>query len=203
VIFYEPGRRDRDQLAHDPFKAIVAPRPIGWVSTVDRAGAVNLAPYSFFNAVGERPPMLAFCSTGAKDSQAFADEMREFVWNLVTDELITHMNETSAPLARGHSEFERAGLEMAPSRLVAPPRVAAARCSMECRVTHHLDLQDVDGNPTDQHLVIGQVVGVHLDETVISGGIVDTATLRPVARLGGPGDYTIVQSSFELLRPQS
>jgi flavin reductase (DIM6/NTAB) family NADH-FMN oxidoreductase RutF len=203
VIFYEPGRRDRDQLAHDPFKALVAPRPIGWVSTVDRDGAVNLAPYSFFNAVGERPPLLAFCSTGAKDSQAFAGEVREFVWNLVTAELVEQMNETSAPLPRGHSEFDRAGLEMAPSRLVAPPRVAAARCSMECKVTHHIDLQDVDGRPTDQHLVIGQVVGVHVDETAITAGTVDTTTLRPVARLGGPGDYTVVESSFEMLRPQS
>jgi flavin reductase (DIM6/NTAB) family NADH-FMN oxidoreductase RutF len=203
VIFYEPGRQDRDQLAHDPFKAIVAPRPIGWVSTVDRDGAINLAPYSFFNAMGERPPMLAFSSTGAKDSQAFAGEVREFVWNLVTAELAEQMNETSAPLPRGHSEFDRAGLAMAPSRLVAPPRVAAARCSMECRVTHHLDLQDIDGRPTDQHLVIGQVVGIHLDETAITAGTVDTATLRPVARLGGPGDYTVVESSFEMLRPQS
>jgi flavin reductase (DIM6/NTAB) family NADH-FMN oxidoreductase RutF len=203
VIFYEPGRQDRDQLAHDPFKAIVAPRPIGWVSTIDRDGAINLAPYSFFNAMGERPPMLAFSSTGAKDSQAFAGEVREFVWNLVTAELAEQMNETSAPLPRGHSEFDRAGLAMAPSRLVAPPRVAAARCSMECRVTHHLDLQDIDGRPTDQHLVIGQVVGIHLDETAITAGTVDTATLRPVARLGGPGDYTVVESSFEMLRPQS
>jgi flavin reductase (DIM6/NTAB) family NADH-FMN oxidoreductase RutF len=113
------------------------------------------------------------------------------------------MNETSAPLARGESEFERAGLQMAPSRLVTPPRVAAARCSMECRVTHHLDLCDVDGRPTDQHLVIGQVVGVHLDETAIADGVVDTPTLRPVARLGGPGDYTVVEASFELLRPRS
>jgi flavin reductase (DIM6/NTAB) family NADH-FMN oxidoreductase RutF len=203
VIFYEPGRRDRDQLAHDPFKAIVAPRPIGWVSTVDRDGAVNLAPYSFFNALGENPPMLAFSSMGPKDSQAFAGEVREFVWNLVTAELIAEMNETSAPLPRGVSEFERAGLEMAASRLVAPPRVAAARCAMECRVTHHLDLHDIEGRPTDQHLVIGQVIGVHLDETAIESGIVETATLRPVARLGGPGDYTVVESSFELLRPQS
>jgi flavin reductase (DIM6/NTAB) family NADH-FMN oxidoreductase RutF len=203
VIFYEPGRRDRDQLAHDPFKAIVAPRPIGWVSTVDRAGAINLAPYSFFNAFGENPPMLAFSSMGPKDSQAFAGEVQEFVWNLVTAELITEMNETSAPLPRGSSEFERAGLEMAASRLVAPPRVAAARCAMECRVTHHLELHDIEGRPTDQHLVIGQVVGVHLDETAIEAGTVGTATLRPVARLGGPGDYTVVESSFELLRPQS
>ena len=201
VLFYEPGRHDRDQLVHDPFKAIVAPRPIGWISTVDRAGAVNLAPYSFFNAVGENPPMLAFSSVGAKDSQAFAGEVEEFVWNLVTAELVGEMNETSAPLPRGESEFVRAGLQMAPSRLVVAPRVAAARCAMECRVTHRLQLRDVAGRVTDQHLVIGQVIGVHLDETAIAAGIVDTAALRPVARLGGPGDYTVVESTFQLLRP--
>jgi flavin reductase (DIM6/NTAB) family NADH-FMN oxidoreductase RutF len=146
-------------LAHDPFKALVAPRPIGWVSTMSADGSVNLAPYSFFNAIGEGPPMLAFSSHGAKDSSTFASELREFVWNLVTFDLREKMNETSAPLARGRSEFERAGLEMAPSTLVTPPRVAAALCAMECKVVHALQLRDVDGRCVDQHLVIGQVVG--------------------------------------------
>ncbi len=124
MIFYEPSNRDRDLLPHDPFKSLVAPRPIGWVSTRSASGAVNLAPYSFFNAVAEAPPMLAFSSNGSKDSATFAAEIDEFVWNLVTWELREAMNETSAALPRGSSEFERAGLEMAPSRLVAPPRVA-------------------------------------------------------------------------------
>jgi len=203
MIFYEPGKHDRSVLAHDPFKALVAPRPIGWVSTIGADGSVNLAPYSFFNAIAEAPPMLAFSSFGAKDSSTFAGEVREFVWNLVTYELREAMNETSAPLPRGHSEFERAGLEMAPSRLVAPPRVAAGRCSMECRVVHHVELRDLDGEPIDQHLVIGQVVGVHLDETAIVGGSVDTAELRPIARLGGPADYTVVERIFKMARPLS
>jgi flavin reductase (DIM6/NTAB) family NADH-FMN oxidoreductase RutF len=203
VIFYKPGGHDRSVLAHDPFKALVAPRPIGWVSTVAGDGSVNLAPYSFFNAVGERPPMLAFSSTGAKDSQTFAREVREFVWNLVTYELREQMNATSAPLPRGASEFERAGLTMAASTLVAPPRVAEARCAMECRVVHHLDLCDIDGRPTDQHLVIGQVIGIHLAEDAIVDGVVDTHRLHPVARLGGPADYAVVDERFQMRRPSA
>jgi flavin reductase (DIM6/NTAB) family NADH-FMN oxidoreductase RutF len=166
-------------------------------------GQVNLAPYSFFNAVAEGPPMLAFSSRGAKDSATFATEIDEFVWNLVTYDLREAMNETSAPLPRGSSEFERAGLEMAPSQLVTPPRVAASPCAMECKVVHHLELRDLAGQTFDQHLVIGQVVGVHLDEDVIVGPSVDTALLRPIARCGGPGDYAVVESIFQMLRPQS
>jgi flavin reductase (DIM6/NTAB) family NADH-FMN oxidoreductase RutF len=203
VIFYEPESRDRDVLPHDPFKALVAPRPIGWVSTQGADGSVNLAPYSFFNAVAEGPPMLAFSSRGAKDSSTFAAECDEFVWNLVTYELREAMNETSAPLPRGHSEFARAGLEMAPCRLVRPPRVAASACAMECRVVHHLELRDLNGATFDQHLVIGQVVGVHLDERAIRDSIVDTGALRPVARCGGPGDYAVVESVFQMIRPKS
>lgn len=202
MIFYEPHRRDRSRLPHDPFKALVAPRPIGWVSTMGSDGAVNLAPYSFFNAIGEAPPMLAFSSFGAKDSATFTTEISEFVWNLVTYELRAQMNETSAPLPRGHSEFERAGLQMAPSRLVAPPRVAAARCAMECRVVHHMQLRDIEGRPVEQYLVVGQVVGVHLDEAAVVDGVVSTARLRPVARLGGPAHYAVVDSTFEMYRPQ-
>jgi flavin reductase (DIM6/NTAB) family NADH-FMN oxidoreductase RutF len=203
MIFYEPGDRPRDLLAHDPFKALVAPRPIGWISTQSAEGHVNLAPYSFFNAVAEGPLMLAFSSRGAKDSSTFAGEIDEFVWNLVTWELREQMNETSAPLPRGHSEFERAKLEMAPSRLVAPPRVAATPCAMECRVVHHIELRDLDGETFDQHLVIGQVVGIHLDERAILDGAVDTAALRPVARCGGPGDYAAIDRLFQMTRPSS
>jgi flavin reductase (DIM6/NTAB) family NADH-FMN oxidoreductase RutF len=203
VLFYEPERRDRNVLAHDPFKALVAPRPIGWISTKNAAGEINLAPYSFFNAIGENPPMLAFSSSGAKHSATFAGELEEFVWNLVSFELREQMNETSAPLPRGASEFERAGLEMAPSRLVAPPRVAAAPCAMECKVIHHTELRDIYGRPADQHLVIGQVVGVHIDERLIENRSVETARLRPVARCGGPADYTVVERTFQMFRPQA
>jgi flavin reductase (DIM6/NTAB) family NADH-FMN oxidoreductase RutF len=203
MIFYEPDSRDREALPHDPFKSIIAPRPIGWVSTKSADGLVNLAPYSFFNAVSDTPPMLAFSSSGAKHSSTFASEVKEFVWNLVTWELREQMNESSAPLPRGQSEFKRAGLEMAPSRLVDAPRVAAARCSMECRVVHQFELQDLDGRGIDQHLVIGKVVGVHLDEGAINGSGVDTAALRPVARCGGPADYAVVDRLFQMRRPTS
>jgi flavin reductase (DIM6/NTAB) family NADH-FMN oxidoreductase RutF len=203
MIFYEPERRDRTLLPHDPFKSLVAPRPIGWISSQSADGSVNLAPYSFFNAIAEAPPMLAFSSHGAKDSSTFATEIDEFVWNLVTYELREAMNETSAPLPRGSSEFERAGLAMAPSQLVAPPRVAASPCAMECKVVHHLELRDIDGRTFDQHLVIGQVVGIHLDETRLVASGVDTAALQPVARCGGPADYTVVQQLFQMVRPAS
>jgi flavin reductase (DIM6/NTAB) family NADH-FMN oxidoreductase RutF len=201
VIFYEPDERDRELLPHDPFKALVVPRPIGWVSTIGASGDVNLAPYSFFNAIGEGPAMLAFSSSGRKDSATFAGEVAEFVWNLATWDLREAMNQTSATLPRGENEFAHAGLEMAPSRLVAPPRVAATPCAMECKVVHAVQLPDVNGDPAGQFLVVGQVVGVHLDERFVSGGRVDTVALRPIARCGYLGDYTVVDSLFEMLRP--
>jgi flavin reductase (DIM6/NTAB) family NADH-FMN oxidoreductase RutF len=201
VLFYEPDRRDRRLLPHDPFKALVVPRPIGWVSTIGAGGHVNLAPYSFFNAIGEGPPMLAFSSSGRKDSATFAGQVEEFVWNLATWDLREAMNQTSATLPRGDSEFAHAGLEMAPSRLVAPPRVAASPCAMECKVVHAVELPDVDGNPANQFLVVGQVVGVHLDERYVVDGVVDTAAIRPIARCGYLGDYTVVDELFEMLRP--
>lgn len=201
MLFYEPHARDRDLIRHDPFKSLVAPRPIGWISSMNEAGQVNLAPYSFFNAIGEEPPMLAFSSFGPKDSATFAGELREFVWNLVTFDLREQMNETSAPLPRGLSEFERAGLHMAPSRLVTPPRVAESLCSMECKVVHAVALQDIDGQPADQYLVVGQVVGVHLAESALTDGVVNTAALRPIARCGGPADYAVVERIFQMYRP--
>jgi flavin reductase (DIM6/NTAB) family NADH-FMN oxidoreductase RutF len=201
MVFYEPHLRDRSLLPHDPFKAIIAPRPIGWVSTIDGDGGVNLAPYSFFNAVSSSPPMLAFSSEGLKHSAAFAAQTHEFVWNLPTWELREAMNATSAPLRRGDSEFDHAGLDMTPSHLVAPPRVAASPCALECRVTQTLALSDLDGNPTDRHLVIGQVVGVHLDERFLSDGILDMTALRTIARCGYRADYTVVERLFQMERP--
>jgi flavin reductase (DIM6/NTAB) family NADH-FMN oxidoreductase RutF len=201
MLFYEPHNRDRAILPHDPFKALVAPRPIGWVSTLSADGVLNLAPYSFFNAVGERPAMLAFSSTGFKHSASFAGDSGDFVWNLPTYGLREAMNATSAEVDREVNEFELAGLEMAPSRLVAPPRVAASPCALECRVVHRLEIHDVEGRPTDQHITVGQVVGVHLDERYIVDGRVDTVALSPIARCGYRGDYTVVERLFEMLRP--
>jgi flavin reductase (DIM6/NTAB) family NADH-FMN oxidoreductase RutF len=203
VLFYEPHLRDTSLLPHDPFKAAIAPRPIGWVSTLSADGAVNLAPYSFFNAVSGAPPMIAFSSEGMKDSASFALQTREFVWNMPTWDLREAMNTTSAPLRRGANEFDHAGLEMAPSRLVEPPRVAASPCVLECKVTETLTLSDLDGNATDRHLVIGQVVGVHLDERFIrEDGILDVTAMRPIARCGYTSDYTVLERLFQMDRPR-
>ena len=202
MIFYEPHARDRERLPHDPFKALVAPRPIGWVSTLAADGAVNLAPYSFFNAVGDQPPMVMFSSAGMKDSAAYAHETREFVWNLPTYALREAMNATSAHLPRGASEFAHAGLSMAPSRLVDVPRVAESPVALECRVTQTLELVDLDGRDTDRHLVIGQVVGVHIDERFVDErGQVDTARLAPIARCGYTDEYAVVDGLFRMSRP--
>jgi len=203
VVFYEPHLRDRSLLPHDPFKAAIAPRPIGWVSTLSADGAVNLAPYSFFNAVCGAPPMIAFSSEGMKDSAAFAMQTGEFVWNMPTWDLREAMNATSASFARGENEFDHAGLEMAPSRMVSPPRVAATPCALECKVTNTMNLSDVDGNETDRHLVVGQVVGVHLDERYIDEhGILDVAAMRPIARCGYTADYTVLDRLFQMERPR-
>jgi flavin reductase (DIM6/NTAB) family NADH-FMN oxidoreductase RutF len=202
VIFYEPHARDQKLLPHDPFKALIAPRPIGWVSTMSAEGEVNLAPYSFFNAVCDRPPMVMFSSSGMKDSPSFAHATREFVWSMPTYELRHAMNVTSKALPRGVSEFAFAGVSMASSRLVTPPRVAESPVALECRVTQTLALTDVEGAEVDRHVVVGQVVGVHLDERFVDGrGQVDTAALRPVARCGYTDEYAVVDELFLMARP--
>ncbi|WP_445148253.1 flavin reductase family protein [Baekduia sp. Peel2402] len=202
MIFYEPHARDTELLPHDPFKALIAPRPIGWVSTMGRDGSVNLAPYSFFNAVCDRPPMLMFSSSGMKDSPSFALETGEFVWNLPTFELREAMNATSEVLPRGESEFAHAGCETAASRLVAPPRVADSPVALECRVTQSFELVDVDGAGVDRHVVVGQVVGVWIDESYIDlRGQVDTAKLEPIARCGYTDEYAVVRELFHMKRP--
>ena len=165
------------------------------------SGALNLAPYSFFNAVASVPQMIAFSSEGMKHSAAFAMQTREFVWNMPTWDLREAMNATSATLDEGVSEFDHVGIEMAPSRLVAPPRVAATPFALECRVTQTLELEDVHGTPVDRHLVVGQVVGVHVDERFIRDGRLDVTALRPIARCGYTADYTVLDNLFQMERP--
>jgi flavin reductase (DIM6/NTAB) family NADH-FMN oxidoreductase RutF len=194
MVFYTPENRDRELLPHDPFKAFVAPRPIGWISTVGADGEVNLAPYSYFNSVSDNPPTVMFSSDGPKDSSTFAGATEEFVWNLATYDLREAMNQTSAALPRGESEFAFAGLEMAPSRLVAPPRVAATPVAFECRVIERVQL-------ARNIVTFGEVVGVHVDERHIVGGRFDTAGVRPIARCGYRGDYATVTELFEMIRP--
>ena len=199
MIFYEPARRPRDVLPHDPFKALIAPRPIGWVSTRSASGAVNLAPYSFFNTFADRPPIIAFSSQGYKDSVAFVAETGEFVWNMPTYALREAMNRTAAPLERGRSEADDAGLAMVPSRLVAVPRVAASPVALECRSIEVKRLVDRSGTALDYWLVFGEVVGVHIDESFIRDGIVDTAAMAPIARCGY-ADYLVASELFTLER---
>jgi flavin reductase (DIM6/NTAB) family NADH-FMN oxidoreductase RutF len=199
-VFYEPGRRDTSVLPHDPFKALIAPRPIGWVTTIDRAGALNLAPYSYFNAFSSVPPILGFSSEGRKDSVSFIEETGEFVWSMATYELRDQMNATSARLARGTSEFAHAHLTTAPSRLVRPPRVAASPCAMECGLIEIKQLRDRAGSPLDTYLVLGEVVGVFIEDRYVRAGKVDTALLQPIARCGY-SDYAVVDKLFALRRP--
>ena len=200
MIFFEPQQRDRKLFPHDPFKALVAPRPIGWVSTVSAKGEVNLAPYSYFNAFSSNPPIVGFSSEGEKDSSAFAMQTGEFVWSMATWDLRDEMNATAASLPRGQNEFVHAKLETAASRLVRAPRVAASPAAFECKVTELVRLKDVDGRDTGRELVLGRVVGVHIDERFVQGGRVDTAAMRPIAR-GGYDEYSVVERVFSMPRP--
>ena len=199
--FYEPAQGHR--LPHDPLKAIIAPRPIGWVSTAAADGRINLAPYSFFNMFADRPPLIAFCSSGRKDSLHNAEATGEFVWNLATRPLAEQMNRTSAMVGPGIDEFELAGLAKAPSRLVTPPRVRDTPAAMECRVTQIMRLRAIGGGQTDNWLVIGQVVGVHIDPRYLKDGLFDTAAARPIQRAGYLGAYSAVgpDTMFEMRRP--
>ena len=200
-MFYEIGKRDHALLPHEPFKAIVAPRPIGWISTRAKDGRVNLAPYSFFNGFASEPPIVGFSSEGMKDSAAFAIESGEFVANLVSADLTHQMNATSAPLPRGVSEFEAAGLTRAECRLVRAPRVAECHAALECKVLQHIELKTLAGRPNGSHLVLGQVIAVHIDDDYIKDGRFDAGKARALARCGYK-DYAVIESLFELARPK-
>ena len=199
-MFYEYDKRDNALLPHDPFKAIVAPRPIGWVTSISGKGEVNLAPYSYFNGICSRPNLVMFASEGRKDSVSFIAETREFVCNLATWDLREQMNATSAPLPRGVNEMERSGLAPAPSHLVKPPRVKASPCALECKLINIVAMTNADGAPVDCHVVFGQVVGVYIDERFIANGRLDTAAMRPIARCGYD-EYTVVERVFAMRRP--
>ena len=200
-MFYRPNIDDHG-LPHNPFKAIISPRPIGWISTVDAQGRPNLAPYSFFNGVTDNPPMVMFASTGTKPDQAYAKdsvanvrETGEFVVNIVSLALTNQMNSSSASLAAGADEFEHAGITKADCNIVKAPRVAASPASLECKLFKIVDL------PGENNvMVLGEVVGVHLDDTVIVNGIFDVTRYTPLARLGYK-DYTSVTDVFALNRP--
>ncbi|MEO8480833.1 MAG: flavin reductase family protein [Acidobacteriota bacterium] len=199
--FYEPV--NGHGLSQDPMNAIVAPRPIGWISSRDGRGQFNLAPYSFFNLFCYRPPIVGFASTEWKDSVRNADETREFCWNLVTRPLADAMNRTSATVPSDVDEFEIAGLTPEPSRLVGAPRVAESPVSFECRVTDIIQLRGADGVPSPAWLTLGEVVGVHIARTLVTTGVYDTVAASPVVRGGGPVDYFEITAAarFKMRRP--
>jgi flavin reductase (DIM6/NTAB) family NADH-FMN oxidoreductase RutF len=202
IHFYEP--RDGHRLPHDPFNAIVGPRPIGWISTCSAAGALNLAPYSFFNAFNYTPPIVGFASIGYKDTLRNIEETGEFAWNLATRPLAEAMNQTCAAVPPEVNEFELAGLTPAPSRLIAVPRVLQSPVSFECRRTQVVQLEGADGAKVPTWLVLGEVVAVHIDKALLHNGVYDTAAAGHILRGGGPGDYFTVgpEQLFRMYRPR-
>jgi flavin reductase (DIM6/NTAB) family NADH-FMN oxidoreductase RutF len=199
--YYEPSKGHG--LPHDPFNAIVGPRPIGWISTQSNSGVLNLAPYSFFNAFNYRPPIIGFASVGWKDTVANVHATGEFCWNLATRELSEKVNLCSASVAPEVDEFSLTGLTPAPSRIIRTPRVLEARTSFECRLTQLIQLQGVDKATVNTWLILGEVIAVHIDRALIVDGVYQTATARPILRAGGPAGYAEIRESnmFEMHRP--
>jgi flavin reductase (DIM6/NTAB) family NADH-FMN oxidoreductase RutF len=199
--YYEPAKGHG--LKHDPFNAIVAPRPIGWISSRDAKGNLNLAPYSFFNAFCYRPPIIGFSSINWKDSVANVEDTKEFCWNLATKDLAQQMNATAAHVARDVNEFAIAGLTAVPSKLVNVPRVAESPVSFECKVSQIVRLKGADGKEAEGWLTLGEVVAVHIDKAFIKDGVYQTALAHPIMRAGRSGDYfeTRPDAMFEMRRP--
>ncbi len=205
-MFYDPRENLRPApLTHNPLNALVAPRPIGWISTISAQGECNLAPFSYFNAFSADPPVVGYAPNakaagGAKDSLANVQAVPEFTVSVVSADLAEQMNETSRALAHGVNEYEMAALEAGESRLVRPPYVVRARAVLECRVFDIVELPaGKDGRGSQ--LVLGEVIGIYIDDDLIVDGKVDGKALRQVARLGY-FDYTMVDNLFELLRPE-
>ncbi|MFA4914746.1 MAG: flavin reductase family protein [Burkholderiaceae bacterium] len=200
--FYEPA--NGHGLPHDPFNAIVGPRPIGWIASLGVDGVANLAPYSFFNAFNYVPPIIGFSSVGRKDSVANIEATGEFTWNLVTRELAEAMNESCAAVGPEVDEFELGKVGKAPSHKIAVPRVAQARVSFECRLSQLIQLKRADGTDVPSWLVLGEVVGIHIDRRLLHEGIYDTAGAAPILRGGGPADYFAItpDALFKMRRPK-
>ncbi len=199
--YYEP--KNGHGLKHDPFNAIIAPRPIGWISSRDGKGNVNLAPYSFFNGFCYTPPIIGFSSTSWKDTVQNVKDTGEFVWNLATLELAKHMNATAAHVAPDVSEFQIAGLTAVPSKLINVPRVAESPVAFECKLTEIIQLKGANGEKANAWLTLGEVVAVHIDKAMIKDGVYITALAKPIARAGRKGDYFTVkpEDMFEMVRP--
>jgi flavin reductase (DIM6/NTAB) family NADH-FMN oxidoreductase RutF len=203
IHFYEPSKGHG--LPHDPFNAIVGPRPIGWISSVSAQGRVNLAPYSFFNGFNYVPPIIGFSSVGRKDSLNNIEETGEFVWNLATRPLAEQMNQSCAPVAPDVNEFELANLTPVASRIVKVPRVLETPVAFECKVTQIIQLQRANKELISSWLVLGEVVAVHIAKSMLKDGIYDTAAAEPILRGGGPADYFQLgpESLFKMYRPRA
>ncbi len=203
-MFYEP-RLDNHGMQVSPFKALVVPRPIAWISSQSRDGVVNLAPFSFFNAMSEYPPVLCFGPGGRKpdraikDTRANIEETGEFVVNLATWDLREAMNQSSAQFPAGTGEMTQIGIEAAPSRLVKPPRVASSPVSFECRWFKTVELPHLDPQSANVAM-FGEVIGIHIADDMIQDGRVDSLRHRPIARMGY-SEYTSVDSKFSMRRP--
>ena len=204
-MFYCPA--DGHGLPHDPFKALVSPRPIGWISTIDPQGRANLAPYSFFNGCGDAPPLVMFSQSGrksrpepVKDTIANIRETGEFACNMVTQALKEAMNVSSGTYQPEVDEFELAGLTKVPGKSISAPHVAEAPAVLECRLVKVVDDLPSWHEHAFNIMVIGEVVGVHIDEAILKDGRVDVLAYNPVARLGYM-DYTTVTDVWEMLRP--
>ena len=196
-MFYETELNNHG-LALDPFKAIVMPRPIGWISTISASGQANLAPYSFFNAFSDNPYYVAFGSGGLKDTLSNIESTKEFAVNLATYDLREAMNKSSTT-AQG-DEFDAAGLGKAPCHLISVPRVAASPACLECRHFQTIGLPAENGTVNDW-LVIGRVVGIHIEDRFIENGRVNSAAMKPISRLGY-SEYATVDSSWRMRRPE-
>jgi len=204
-MFYETSD-NKHGLPHDPFKSCIVPRPIGWISTLSTKNVVNLAPYSFFNGVASDPPMVMFSANGqaprpTKDTLANCADTGEFVFNLATWDLRDQMNRTSAAVIPDSDEFELAELEKTPSTLVKPPRIKASPIHMECVVHQIVELPSTAAGARNA-MVIGRVAGIHIDDRVLTDGLIDMAKVRPISRLGYM-DYTRVDLVFGMKRPSA
>ena len=199
--YYEPAQGHG--LAHDPFNSIVGPRPIGWISSRSSDGILNLAPYSFFNAFNYIPPIIGFASIGHKDSLSNIQQTGEFVWNLATLPLAEAMTQSCAAVAPEVDEFALAGLTALPSRQIDVPRVGESPVSFECRKTQIIQLQSAAGDALNTWLVLGEVIGVHIDRRLLVDGVYQTAAAEPILRGGGPADYFRVETGalFRMHRP--
>ena len=199
-MFYPTDTNDHG-LKRDPFKAIVAPRPIGWIGTKGRDTSINLSPYSFFNIVSDQPKIVMFSSSGRKDSLRNAEETGVFTASLASRNLAEQVNASSVAVPYGTDEFAIAGLTARQSQMVDAPHVAEAHAVLECRVTDILQPKTLDGGRAEAYMVFGQVVGIHLDESVIVDGRIDMSLLRPIARMGYR-DYSDGGSDvFQMTRP--